>query len=72
VLAERGPAQPRTLAGAFANPVAGTDLVADSIAALDSFRLALDEAYGPAAAETYVMQVGRGGRLADLIAFARG
>ncbi len=72
VLAERGDAQPRTLAGAFSRPVEGTNLVEDSIIALSTFRAALDEAYGPAAAEHISMHVGHGGSLAEIVAFARG
>lgn len=72
VLAERGDRQPRTLAGAFASPVTGTDLLQDSVAALSKFRDALAEAYGDANEESCVMHVGHGGRLADVIAFARG
>lgn len=72
VLAERGNAQPRTLAGAFSRPVAGTDLVEDSVKALDGFRAALDAAYGPASTDHQVMHVGRSGSLAEIVAFARG
>ncbi len=72
VLAERGDAQPRTLAGAFSRPVAGNDLVEDSIKALDGFRQALDKAYGPANLQEKIMHVGVGGSLAEIIAFARG
>lgn len=72
VLAERGDAQPRTLAGAFSRPVTGMDLMEDSIRALTAFRDALDDAYGPASTEQEVMQVGHGGSLARIIAFARG
>ena len=71
VLAERGDAQPRTLAGAFSRPVTGGDLVEDSIRALCSFRKALDEAYGPASTESEVMHVGTCGSLAEIVAFAR-
>jgi len=71
VLAERGDAQPRTLAGAFAKPVTGTDLVTDSVKALTDFRAALDDAYGPPDASPYVLHVGQEGRLADLVAFAK-
>ncbi len=72
VLAERGNAQPRTLAGAFSRPVTGTDLVEDSIKELDRFRAELDAAYGPASTEHAVMHVGRSGSLAEIVAFARG
>lgn len=46
ILAERGDRQPRTLAGAFAKPVEGDDLVGRSIEALGAFRAALDGVYG--------------------------
>lgn len=46
ILAERGDRQPRTLAGAFAKPVEGDDLVGKSIEALGAFRAALDGVYG--------------------------
>ncbi len=72
VLAERGDAQPRTLAGAFSRPVAGTDLMEDSITALASFRAALDDAYGPASTEQAIMHVGVGGSLAEIVSFAQG
>ena len=72
VLAERGDAQPRTLAGAFSRPVTGTNLVDDSIHALNTFRAALDKAYGPASAEEKVMHVGVEGSLAEIVAFAQG
>jgi CRISPR system Cascade subunit CasC len=70
VLAERGNAQPRTLAGAFLRPVTGDDLAALSITALTTWRDSIDRAYGPAAAETYELDVVAGlGTLADLRAF---
>jgi CRISPR system Cascade subunit CasC len=70
VLAERGDAQPRTLAGAFLRPVTGEDLAAASINALTTWRANLDRAYGPAAAETYELDVAAGlGTLAELRAF---
>jgi CRISPR system Cascade subunit CasC len=72
VLAEAGDTQPRTLAGAFAKPVGGGDLMADSIKALLGFRAALEAAYGPAAAMTAQMEVGGSGSLADIISFCRG
>lgn len=75
VLAERGDRQPRTLAAAFARPVEPhdvpeRDLVAASIAALERFRADLDAAYGPAAEASCRMQVGKEGRLEDIVAFA--
>lgn len=72
VLAECGDAQPRTLAGAFSKPVAGNDLMEDSIEALGAFRKALDSAYGPASLDEKEMHVGVRGSLAEIVAFARG
>jgi len=71
ILAERGDAQPRTLAGAFARAVAGDNLMEDSIAALDRFRAALDTAYGPSGTTSCRMELGAGGSLADIVAFCR-
>jgi CRISPR system Cascade subunit CasC len=71
VLAECGDAQPRTLAGAFARSVAGDGLMEASIAALDSFRTALDNAYGIGARAERRMQVGAAGTLAEIVAFCR-
>ena len=70
ILAERGDAQPRTLAGAFNRPVTGSDLLEDSVRALTSFRAALASAYGPDGVEERIMHVGTGGSLAEIIAFA--
>jgi CRISPR system Cascade subunit CasC len=70
ILAERGEAQPRTLAGAFLKPVTGDDLAATSIAALRSWRDNLDRAYGPAASERFELDVAAGaGTLAELREF---
>lgn len=69
VLAERGGQQPRTLAGAFARPVTGTDLMTCSIKALCDFRAAIDKAYGPAADATVDMKVGGERTLSDILAF---
>ena len=72
MLAERGSAQPRSLAAAFLKPLGGTDQAADSIAALERFRDQLDTAYGPCAAERCTMDVTKegGGTLAKIVAFA--
>jgi hypothetical protein len=49
------------------------DLMAKSIEELERFRTQLDAAYGPAAADSAIMQVGKSsGTLADIIAFCRG
>ena len=73
VLAERGAAQPRTLAGAFLRPVAGADLAASSIDALRSWRGQLDRAYGPTSTSAYEIDVAAGsGTLAELRTFCGG
>jgi CRISPR system Cascade subunit CasC len=72
VLAERGDQQPRTLAGAFAKPINGDDLMDRSIEALERFRGELDTAYGVGADSVARMQLGKGGSLADIITFCRG
>jgi CRISPR system Cascade subunit CasC len=72
VLAERGDAQPRTLAGAFLRPVAGEDLAAVSIAALRSWRERLAAAYGDAPPLAEEMDVAAGtGTLARIVGFCR-
>ena len=69
-LAEKGDAQPRTLAGAFARPVHGPDLVEASIAALEDWRERLEKAYGSCASEFRIMNVVAGrGTLAELVEF---
>ena len=72
VLAERGNVQPRTLAGAFASPVGGTNLLRDSIKELDNYRAALNRTYGASGQSSYTMQVGGEGDLPGLLAFAQG
>jgi CRISPR system Cascade subunit CasC len=70
VLAERGSTQPRTLAAAFVRPVAGDDLAAGSVAALRAWRDNLDRAYGPAASDSFELDVAAGhGTLSELRAF---
>ena len=72
VLAEKGAAQPRSLAAAFLKPVTGSDQGAASVAALEDFRDRLDQAYGPCAADRHTMNVATGeGTLAELVDFAR-
>ena len=71
VLAEKGSAQPRSLAAAFLKPVAGSDQGGQSITALEDFRDRLDAAYGACADDRCTMNVERGeGTLSDLIEFA--
>ena len=70
-LAEKGTAQPRSLAAAFLKPVSGADQGMASVAALEEFRDRLDQAYGPCAADRLTMNVAKGeGTLADLVEFA--
>jgi CRISPR system Cascade subunit CasC len=70
VLAERGTAQPRTLAGAFLRPVSGDDLATSSIGALRTWRDKLDRAYGPVASDSFEIDVAAGqGTLAELRSF---
>jgi CRISPR system Cascade subunit CasC len=71
-LAENGDAQPRTLAGAFARPVEGADLIEVSIESLTKWRSRLNAAYGPCASASCEMNVVAGtGTLAELVAFCR-
>ena len=71
ILAERGDRQPRTLAGAFARPVAGDDLMAISIQALTEFRRSIDSAYGEVAEASAEMNLGVAGTLAGIVAFCK-
>lgn len=73
ILAEKGDAQPRTLAGAFAKPVTGTSLMESSIQALKTFRTDLAHAYGPGCDAECALEVGRheSASLADIAAFCR-
>jgi CRISPR system Cascade subunit CasC len=71
VLAERGDQQPRTLAGAFAHPVSGDDVMATSIQKLHTFRKNIDDAYGPASDACTEMEVGGKGTLTEVVAFFR-
>jgi CRISPR system Cascade subunit CasC len=72
ILAERGDAQPRTLAGAFLNAAQGADPIAESVTHLKQWRDKLEKAYGPAADDTRMLDVASGeGGLADLLGFCR-
>ena len=72
VLAERGDAQPRTLAGAFARPVSGEDLMGGSIQRLKEFRDRIDTCYGAAGEAPSELDVPAGaGSLAALVGFCR-
>ncbi|MCZ0942325.1 MAG: type I-E CRISPR-associated protein Cas7/Cse4/CasC [Gammaproteobacteria bacterium] len=70
-LAEKGTAQPRSLAAAFLRPVEGQDQGQSSIQQLAEYRDRLDAAYGPCADDRCTMNVESGeGTLSDLLAFA--
>ena len=74
VLAEKGSAQPRSLAAAFLKPVGGDDQAGTSVLALEHFRDRLDAAYGPCADERCTMDLTKdgGSTLAEIAAFAVG
>lgn len=73
IRAECGTMQPRSLAGAFFKPVAGDDLMADSITALADMAKRLDDAYGACFETCAVMDITAGqGTIADIRAFAEG
>ena len=69
MLAEKGEAQPRSLAAAFLKPVRGTDHLGDAIAAIEHTRQQLDQAYG-GDGTSYTMNVSTGeGTLSELVDF---
>ncbi len=71
VMAERGDAQPRSLAAAFLRPIRGDDQAKASIVALEGFRDRLDAAYGAGDVTRRTMNVEDGdGTLHDIVAFA--
>lgn len=71
VRAEKGDAQPRSLAGAFFKPVEGRDLMAASVKALEEMGASLDAAYGACFDAAETMNVGAGqGTLATVKDFA--
>jgi CRISPR system Cascade subunit CasC len=70
VLAEKGDQQPRSLSLAFVKPVAGGDMLADSIAVLVDKREKMDKVYGACADACKWLNAEMGeGSLAELIAF---
>lgn len=72
IRAEKGGAQPRSLAGAFFKPVEGEDLLASSIAALEKMAESLDSAYGACCDESEIMNVAAGrGTLKEIRDFVR-
>ena len=73
IRAEKGDDQPRSLAGAFFKPVDGDDLMAASIAAMETLVGRLDTAYGACCEASKIMNVGAGkGTLQDICNFVRG
>lgn len=74
ILAEKGDAQPRTLANAFLQPVGKGDQLALSVDLLTEKRAAFALAYGQDWAEDICLHVGQGhsATLDDIAAFARG
>lgn len=73
VRAEIGSAAPRDLSGAFFKAIAGEDLLAESVTALEEMVGRINHAYGGACETCAVMNVPKGeGTLAEVMAFARG
>ena len=71
IRAEAGDTQPRSLASAFLQPVAGDDLMGDSAVALTRMAERLDAAYGPQTDVYRIMDVHNGtGTLNDIQRFA--
>ena len=72
IRAEKGDAQPRSLAGAFFKPVDGEDLMAASVAALETTADRLDAAYGACCEASAIMNVEAGqGTLKAICDFVR-
>lgn len=73
IRAEIGPQQPRDLSGAFFAPVTGADLMAASVAALETVEGQIAAAYGPGCDAHEVMNVAAGqGKLDEIARFAAG
>lgn len=73
IRAEKGDAQPRSLAGAFFKPVDDEDLMAVSVAALETMADRMDTAYGACCEASEVMNVAGGqGTLKAICDFVRG
>lgn len=71
MLAERGDAQPRTLAGAFLAAAPEGDPITGSIAALVSWRGKLDAAYSTSNQDTALDVPAGTGSMAEVVAFCR-
>ena len=75
ILAEKGTAQPRSLAPAFLKPIRSEDQAGASVRALVGFRDRLDDAYGPCASERRTLDCVSEepqGSLAELVEFVVG
>jgi CRISPR system Cascade subunit CasC len=72
MLAERGGQQPRSLSLAFVKPIAGSDVIGESIKALNDKLEKMDKVYGKCADDRRSYNAESGdGTLAELIAFAQ-
>jgi CRISPR system Cascade subunit CasC len=72
MLAERGNQQPRSLSVSFLKSVNGSDLLNDSMEALELQRGKMDAAYGPCAEAIKIMNVEKGeGTLQEIIDFCK-
>lgn len=72
MLVEKGKQQPRSLSLAFVKPVNGTDMIQDSIEALNDKQQKMDKVYGDCADARKFFNAETGeGSLAELIAFAQ-
>jgi len=72
MLAEKGVQQPRSLSLAFVKPIAGNDVIGESIKALNDKLDKMDKVYGKCADDRRFLNAETGdGTLAELIAFAQ-
>lgn len=70
ILAEKGSRQPRSLSVAYLKPIAGSDMLAEAITALNKTSDNMDKSYGPVAAAKYVLNAATGeGTLSGLLDF---
>ncbi len=70
ILAEKGSRQPRCLSVAYLKPIAGSDMLAEAITALNKTSDNMDKSYGPVAAAKYVLNAAAGeGTLSGLLDF---
>ena len=72
IMAERGDQQPRSLSVAFLNPINGSNLLAESVKAIERQRDKMDNAYGACADDRKIMNVEAGvGSLQEIIDFCK-